>query len=209
MSKLELGKSAPSQEVFLRLADAFGFDADTVASQLDDAALAALSDVTAVRSALAGHKARTQRASRAWLTAGLVGLVLGGACAGLLLLADDTRYTEYVYQSPGVIAPGEDSSVYRVLSHSFRPNPDTDNDEQAALRARHAEMLTRADLDIRRLRDRIPHGFVETVDGGRRHYELEGGELVVERSPLRWFKVPALMFFMGAFGCFFISFRWR
>jgi ribosome-binding protein aMBF1 (putative translation factor) len=56
LSKLELGKSAPSQEVFLRLADAFGFDADTVASQLDDAALAALSDVTAVRSALAATK---------------------------------------------------------------------------------------------------------------------------------------------------------
>ena len=55
----------------------------------------------------------------------------------------------------------------------------------------------------------VANGFLEQVEGGRRFFEPVDSELVTERSPLRWFLAPAVMFLLGALGCFFISFRWK
>ena len=154
-------------------------------------------------------KAQATRLTRGWLAAGLGCLMLGGASLGLHALAEDEEYTVYHYTSPGVLAPGEDLNAYAVLQASLRPDLGEDRPQEAAVRALQVAMMERADPQTRVTRDMHANGFLEQVEGGRRFFEPVDSELVTERSPLRWFLAPAVMFLLGALGCFFISFRWK
>ncbi|EAP89240.1 hypothetical protein OA2633_00565 [Oceanicaulis sp. HTCC2633] len=209
LSKLETGKSFPSEEVFERLAEAYGFDAETVAGSLSGDDLTALREIGQVRAAVLTLKAQATRLTRGWLAAGLGCLMLGGASLGLHALAEDEEYTVYHYTSPGVLAPGEDLNAYAVLQASLRPDLGEDRPQEAAVRALQVAMMERADPQTRVTRDMHANGFLEQVEGGRRFFEPVDSELVTERSPLRWFLAPAVMFLLGALGCFFISFRWK
>ena len=209
LSKLETGKSFPSEEVFERLAEAYGFDAETVASSLSGDELTALREIGQVRSAVLSLQAQATRLTRGWLAAGLGCVFLGGASLGLFALAEDESYDVYHYTSPGVLAPGEDLNAYAVLQASLRPDLGEDRPQEAAMRALQVAMMERADPETRVTRDMHANGFLEQVEGGRRFFEPVDSERVTVRSPLRWFLAPAVMFLLGALGCFFISFRWK
>lgn len=209
LSKLETGKSTPSEEVFERLAEAYGFDAATVARSVSGEDLAALREIGQIRSAVLALQAQATRLTRGWLAAGLGCLMLGGASLGLYALAEDDEYTVYHYTSPGVLAPGEDLNAYAILQASLRPDIGEDRPQEAAMRALQVEMMERAEPQTRVTRDMHANGFLEQVDGGRRFFEAVDSELVIERSPLRWFLAPAVMFLLGAVGCFFLSLRWK
>ena len=71
LSKLETGKSFPSQDVFERLAAAYGFDAETLAQSVDADSLKALREVGQVRAAVISLQSRSVRLARSWLAAGV------------------------------------------------------------------------------------------------------------------------------------------
>lgn len=209
LSKLETGKSFPSQEVFERLAAAYGFDAEAVAQSLDAQSLKDLREVAQVRSAIITLQSRSMRLSRSWLSAGVACVFLGGASLGLSGLAEDDEDTVYHYVSPGVISPGEDMNVYAILNRSLRPDLGEDRPEEAAARALQVAMMERADPQVRVSQDMHENGYLERVEGGQRFFRPVDSELVITPSPLRWFLAPAVMFLFGALGCFFVSFRWK
>ena len=212
LSKLETGKSYPSAEVFARLQSVYGLDPADIARQLDPAELAQLRDVTTVHAAANSILRRAVQVSRSWMIAGLACLFIGGGSIGLALLAEEVSYEEYLYRSLGVIAAGEHPDIYAVLTLPARPEGEvieTGGEAQPALRARQVEMLDRVDEEFRTLREARGDGFYESVEGGRRYFVPVDSIRVVIESPLRWFGVPGLMFLLGSFGCFFISFRWK
>ncbi|WP_417494189.1 helix-turn-helix domain-containing protein [Maricaulis sp.] len=212
LSKLETGKSSPSSEVFARLQSVYGLDPADIARQLDPAELAQLRDVAPVHAAANSILRRAVQMSRGWMIAGLACLFLGGGSIGLASLAEEVSYEEYLYRSIGVIAAGEHPDVYDVLTRPAQPEGEamvTGGAGQTALRARQIEMLERVDEEFRTLREARGDGFYESVEGGRRYFEPVDYVRVVIESPLRWFAVPGLMFLLGSFGCFFISFRWK
>ena len=209
LSKLETGKSFPSEEVFKRLAQAYDFDAEAVARCVSGEELNALREIGQVRTAMLSLEAQSTRLTRSWLAASLGCVFLGGASLGLFALAEDEDYEVYHYSSPGVLAPGEDLNAYDILQRSLRPDLGDDRPDEAAARALQVAMMERADPQTRVTRDMHATGFLEEADGGRRYFEPVDAERVRVRSPLRWFLAPAVMFLLGGLGCFFISFRWK
>jgi len=209
LSKLETGKSFPSQETFERLAAAYGFDAEEVTQSVDADSLKSLREIGQVRTAVLNLQTRSTHLARSWLGAGVASVFLGGASLGLYSLAQDSEYTVYHYTSPGVIAPGEDMNVYAILDRSMRPDLGEDPPEEAAARALQIAMMERADPQTRVTRDMHERGFLERVEGGQRYFRPVDSELVITPSPLRWFLAPAIMFLLGGLGCFFVSLRWK
>lgn len=205
LSKLETGKSYPSEDVFDRLIEGFNFSVADVADTVSSAELTRLRNLRDVRSYLLDQQSRTQKVARVWLISSVAMLTLGGASLGLHTLAQDTEIREYRYISYGVLSLDEpvdafDAVINRSASSGATPT--------AASQLR-AEMTSRLDIDEVVLNTDRGRWYFESFENGRRRYALADSDTIRTPSPLRWFFVPALAFLFGAVGCFIISFRWR
>jgi transcriptional regulator with XRE-family HTH domain len=112
LSKLETGKSFPSEDVYGRLVEAFSLDTEAMVAAVYPAELDRLRDVGAVRNLLLAREHDTRSATRHWLYAGLAALVLGGALIGLAQVDRGGATTRYTYQSYGVVGPGETDEIF-------------------------------------------------------------------------------------------------
>ncbi|MEO1304210.1 MAG: helix-turn-helix transcriptional regulator, partial [Pseudomonadota bacterium] len=124
LSKLEAGKSYPSEDVFSSLVAAYGIEISDLHDTLFPAELDRLRDITQVRSViLQGQKDQRQQTQR-WLYAGLAALILGGACLGAASLAADSERTQYQYRSYGVSETPESEPTVReerfILRDDYR-----------------------------------------------------------------------------------------
>ena len=205
LSKLETGKSYPSEEVFARLAEAYGFDGADVVKQVASSELAKLKEIGDVRAAILDRQRNERTAARGWLVATLALLLAGGACLGVSLQARDTEGTLRTYVSLGVLLEGEPFDVF----DNFGRIPDPDHPDFSAWRERMVAMAARQDVERRATTEWWGNGFVETTPEGRRRFRLDHLEPHVEPSPLRWFLAPALALLIGSLGCAFISYRWK
>lgn len=188
LSKLETGKSFPSEDVYQRLVEAFGLDTEAMVGALYPAELDRLREIEAVRKHLLQREHDTRSISRRWLYAGLGGLILGGALIGLAQVDRGAAAMHYTYQSEGVILPGESDSVFDNV------------DDNPALRARvdRREIFT---LEMR------GPAFTEPVPNGRREWHLVGANAVPVPARFGWALIPGFALLIGGLGCFFISWR--
>jgi hypothetical protein len=121
------------------------------------------------------------------------------------MASERDRSVERHYRSLGVLAPGEPLEAFDIVDGRLDPRMSDYADREAT----RQKMIGRIEVaDIITKEDR-GFSFLERVDGGLRKYNFFNSEEQITRSPLRWFFVPALAFLAGAFGCAFISFRWR
>lgn len=205
LSKLETGKSYPSEEVFQQLVLAYAIDVPRMLEILPTPELKRLRELRDVRSALLQAQDRTRRSARGWLIASLALVLLGAANTGLYLLAEETRLDTATYVSHGVLEPGEPVDAYDIVWRrpSGTGNAITEAEDRRALMTDRLEQdfITETGSDER-------SSFIRETPEGRRHYELIGRDRIIQPSPLRWFLVPALISLFGAFACFAISFRW-
>ena len=188
LSKLETGKSFPSEDVYARLVEAFSLDTEAMVGALYPAELDRLREIEAVRKHLLQREHDTRSVSRRWLYAGLGGLVLGGALIGLAQIDRGGAATHYTYQSEGVIRPGESANVF------------DDIDDNPQLRARADERQ----IFIPEMRG---PAFTETVPDGRREWHLVGANAVLVPAKFGWALIPGFALLIGGLGCFFISWR--
>lgn len=203
LSKLETGKSFPSEDVYRRLVEAFSLDTEAMVATLDSAELDRLREIESVRKHLLQRQHETRSTTRRWLYAGLAGLVLGGALIGLAQIDRGGAATHYTYQSEGVILEGESLDVFAgVDDEPVRAAPD------------YAERIARRDALIARIDDQtifIPDMrgpvFTETVPEGRRMWRLVGANAVNVPARFGWALVPGFALIIGGLGCFFISWR--
>ncbi|WP_300527791.1 helix-turn-helix domain-containing protein [Maricaulis sp.] len=202
LSKLETGRSYPSEEVFARLAAAFEIDPSEMAEQVTDTEIDRLREVGQVREAVAGRERRRMNVSRAWMVGGLVSLILAAASGGIAVTAQDMEQQEYHYLSYGVLNLDESLDAFEIVDSRV-------DAQDGAESQRQSEMVARLAEDYRVVGRFRGRSYNVDVEGGRRHYQLVDDRLVVTRTPLRWFAVPGLMLLAGAIGAFFISFRWK
>lgn len=188
LSKLETGKSFPSEDVYARLVEAFTLDTEAMVGALYPAELDRLREIEAVRKHLLQREHDTRSISRRWLYAGLAGLVLGGALVGLAQVDRGGAATHYTYQSEGVIHAGESADVF------------DDIDSNPALAARADERQ----IFIPEMRG---PAFTEIVPDGRREWHLVGANAVLVPAKFGWALIPGFALIIGGLGCFFISWR--
>lgn len=188
LSKLETGKSFPSEDVYQRLVGAFGLDNEAMVRALYPAELDRLREIEAVRKHLLQREHDTRSITRRWLYAGLGMLILGGGLVGLAQVDRGGAATHYTYQSEGVILPGETSNVF------------DDIDDNSALTARADERQ----IFIPEMRG---PAFTETVPEGRREWHLVGANAVLVPAKFGWALIPGFALIIGGLGCFFIGWR--
>ena len=182
LSKLENGKSLPSEDVYQRLVEAFSLDTEALVAALYPAELDRLREIEDVRKLLLKRASDTRSATRRWLYAGVGALAAGGALAGLALVDRGDAATHYTYQSYGVLQPGESSDT-------FDDNP------------------TRVDERTISIPEMRGPAYTETVPEGRRMWHLVGSNTVRAPARFRWAFVPGFALIIGGLGCFFVSWR--
>ncbi len=188
LSKLETGKSFPSEDVYQRLVEAFNLDTKAIVGALYPAELDRLREIEAFRKHLLQREQDRRSISRRWLHAGLAGLVLGGALIGLAQVDRGGAAMHYTYQSPGIIHAEESSNIF------------DDMGDDPALLARAQEQT----IFIPEMRG---PAFTEAAPGGRREWHLVGANSAIVPAKFGWALVPGFAFLIGGLGCFFISRR--
>jgi transcriptional regulator with XRE-family HTH domain len=209
LSKLETGKSYPSEEVYARLVAAYEIDADDLVRQVEAGEFAKLREIGQVRTAVLEVQNGQRTFARGWMIAGLVCLVTSGACLGLFLLAKDTVHTNinYEYLSRGVLKPNESLEAFQVI---YFPHTSIElTSEEEKFQAGRNAMVARLDEKRIILNESRGRFFLEKAGEGLRRYDLWDQHEVRIASPLSWSLVPALAFLAATIGCGFISFRWK
>jgi len=114
LSKLETGKAIPGEEIFNKLAEAYGFDIDTMGRTLLSGDLAKLKDIKAVQEYVTTRERSDRTNTRKWLIGGLLLLGLGAAITSYQI--HRPRYiTVYEYTSKGVIKDGESDYLFAEM----------------------------------------------------------------------------------------------
>lgn len=188
LSKLETGKSFPSEDVYQRLREAFSFDTKAVVDALYPAELDRLREIEAVRKHLLQREQDIRTVGRRWIYAGLAGLVLGGALIGLAQVDRGGAAMRFTYQSTGIIHAGESSDSFDDVGD----NP---------------ALLARANEQTIFLPEMRGPAFTEAAPGGRREWRLVGANSAIIPAKFGWALVPGFAFLVGGLGCFFISWR--
>ena len=208
LSKLETGKSYPSEDIFNRLVDVLGIDTSDMSRQIFSAELDKLREIKEVRAVVLERQKSESKFLRIWLAAGLVLLMIGGACLGLVLLSDRNNIQQFQYRSTGVLHTGESLDAFDIVKRDVRELADI-NPKFKSLLERQQGMIERIDEnDIISIKYK-GENFIKTVSDGKRFYRLIDSREIEQVSKLRWFLAPAFMFLVGGFGCFFISRKWR
>jgi len=203
LSKLEAGKSMPSEEVYQRLADAFAIDLDHMVSAVASGELERLRDIEAIRTGLVQQQQHSKSATRRWLFAGLAMLILGGGFVGLAQTDRGGLAVHYIYQSSGVILPGESLDVFAGVDDE----PDPAARDYAARIARRDALIARLDEQTKSVADMRGPTFSESVAEGMRLWSLVGASERPIPARYGWAFAPGLALIIGGLGCFFISWR--
>lgn len=206
LSKLETGRSYPSEDVFSRLSQAYALDLTELAKQIDAPEIERLRDLSQLRVAALSQKLASTRKSRNWMIAGVAACALGGAGLGLAMTGADRDVTRYTYRSMGVAHDGESVSAMEHALGGFGADTTAGFED---LRAQHLALQARIDEAYRVTEQNRGREFVETLPEGRRYYRLQDEAQVLVPTPLRWFRVPGLMFLFGGIACLVAGFRRR
>lgn len=203
LSKLETGKSIPSEEVFSRLVTAYDLDLNEMTETLSEPELARLKEIGAIRKLVLKTHAQDREMTRDWMLAGLTCMMVGAASLGVAVLSNGQNQTIYSYTSLGVLEKGEPLDAFNIVDTSF-----SGTGEARVIFEEQKTKMTRR-LDQARVETNDNHGswFVRDVREGIRIYELVGK---AEASSLGgWFLIPAFALLAGSFGCFLIGFGWK
>jgi len=200
LSKLETGKSIPSDEIFIKLQEAYQFDVNEMTDVIDSNELMKLIEITSVKESIQAMEKKKVTTTRSWLVAGLISLMLGGSFLGAAIIPD-TSSKEYIYKSEGVLQPGEElttfdkSNVYAKFGSKLTAE-------------QRQDLIKRIDQKFVTLNSYRGGSFVESDGDGIRYYEsVTWAEKTNQRFP-KWFMLPGLTFLIGGLACFYIARVW-
>ncbi|MEL7032075.1 MAG: helix-turn-helix domain-containing protein [Pseudomonadota bacterium] len=183
LSKLESGKSYPSEDVFSSIIDRYKIDLSELNGALFAAELDRLREVAQVRAFILKNERDQRDRVRNLLFAGIAALVLGGACIGTATLAEESEAILYQYRAADLEQNGNDAPS---------------SPRRAQLEAEFRTLSVYRDAF-----------FTETTPEGTQSWRLIGSTTQIVKSPLRWFIIPGLALLFGAAGLFFASYRMR
>ena len=200
MSKLESGKSIPSNDVFNSLVRVYGIKIDDLIAQLDEAEIARLGELTEITKVLSQTKSQRSDSAKQYSLAGLALLVMGIGllCFSILPIYSDP---EHYYRSEGVLALNEDLTAFDLVY------TEVDKDDTALL-AKQAELLARLDQQDVITDVYKGDGYVVNTSEGRRYFTSIGSNGATRDFWNRWLLVPAFMLIVAGFGSLLLARRW-
>jgi len=201
LSKLETGKSVPSDEIFNKLKQVYSIDLTDMTESVLPSDLIKLNEVESIKATVFKLEKKRLSATRSWLVAGLVLLILGGSLFGATLIPD-TFSGEYKYRSQGTLEVGEDLTTFsdKNIYPGFRSEI---SDQQ------RQRLIQRIDQKDKVFDSDRGSSFLEKDSDGLRYYELLHKQVVSSPYCPNWLIIPAIGFILGGLGCFFIGFMWR
>jgi transcriptional regulator with XRE-family HTH domain len=203
LSKLETGKSYPSEDIFTRLAAVYQFDAKNMNQVLFAAELDKLREVKQVREAVLSQEKKGTSIMRSWLLIGLVSLMFAGVCIGVAVSGHGTQ-KDYSYRSDGVILDGEDLQVFEVIYDSNIP---ADGDSPQSQKKR--ELLKRVEQVYEASNTLKGDGYIKKTLQGKRYFKFDAISEVDNNSTQKWAMAFGLMFLFGGVASFYIGRYWR
>ncbi|WP_435275773.1 helix-turn-helix domain-containing protein [Psychrobium sp. nBUS_13] len=204
LSKLETGKSFPSEEIFSSLIDTYRINVSDMSETLGSDELERLKEISAVRKIVLNKRSVQVSDFRRWLIMGLTFMMLGGACIGVSIV--EINEQQYHYRSMGVLLKGESLDAFDIVKETLGYTT-TEGIAEKKFLERQLMMTNRiAQIDIVLPTSRGA-GYIEEVTDGKRYFKTFLDREVQHHN--RWFIVPGLMFLLGSFGCFLIGFRWK
>ncbi len=226
LSKVETGKSYPSEEVFDEIVKAYDINVDSMSKSVSSDELDKLRDVASLRTVILNQQKTATDYLRGWMLAGLIMIMLG---SGLLIgqsQQTDTIVITYRYQSPGVIYQDEPTLIFEQLSNQrgkeltacrvkiqklAAKNGKSDENCERFLEETAEALAARTDYDILDTTDYLGPTFVRTLDdGNRRRYELIDKNKMLRQSWVDYLHAIGVALLLGGFiSCFYIGRNWR
>ena len=216
LSKLETGKSYPSNDIFRRLEAAYSLDMDDMGRKVFSAELDKLREISSVRALVLARQTSETKYLRSWLAAGMAMLMLG---SGFVVYESNQGLkgkSINKYESPGIIREGEPVQIFARLAEREEVRDHLRlnilmGDSTAELPDENLgeSYSDRLSYDLLNLEENLGPVFVKQVPGGRRRYEFKVhvSYEYSTRNNARFALGVALV--MGSFACFYISRRWR
>ncbi|TNE61463.1 MAG: XRE family transcriptional regulator [Alphaproteobacteria bacterium] len=202
LSKLETGKSYPSEDIFGRLIQIYDIDMDDLCRTVTPGELDTLREIRQVRDILLLRQRNEKRFMRGWLLAGLVMVMLGGGMLGIAASVQDPGRNLYTYRSEGVIREGEPLHVFDFMAAGVPMGDDESRSTAETLASR---------LDYKFIETVTNRGdsFVEREQDGIRVFQLVGREQRPDGMAISLHYGMGVMFLIGGIACFYIARRWR
>ena len=205
LSKLETGKSYPSEDIFDRLVNIYQVDIQEMHQKVSSTELDKLKEIKQVRGVILSNAQARNSSNQRWLVMGLMMLVFGAGAFALAIVPKQAE-AEYIYRSQGIVLPGEELSVFDVIEESLTSNNLQDNSDFLVKRKSMLARIEQVDKTVSQYKG---DAYIVKVSNGRRYYQLLDKREEQRDYSNRWFITPALMFFFGSFGCFYIARRWN
>ncbi len=196
LSKLETGKSYPSEDIFNRLMTAYGIKVEDMCRSVFSAELDKLREIKQVRTTVLSRQRGEARLMRGWLVTGLAMIMVGAGMLGLALSVPSNLETHFLYRSEGLIKDGESPMIFEFLAVG---GPDSED----------KTLSDRVDYDFKELNTNRGNNFIEQVEGGYRKYTLYDTRELNHPSAINWHYGLGTMFLIGGLACFYIARRWR
>jgi len=201
LSKLETGKSHPSEEIFDKLAKVYKINIDDLYNQTSSEELDNLKEIKQVRDAILKNTKAKTSTTRSWLLSGIIMIMLGAAFFGGAVITDRHK-VQYSYRSEGLLQLDEELNAYSLIHEKI-------NLSDQVLNAKRRNLLTRIDQVDEVTTQYKGEGYVQNVENSRRFFVLINTGEVERDFGHRWFLIPALMFLIGGGCSFYISRRWH
>ncbi|NVJ71511.1 MAG: helix-turn-helix transcriptional regulator [Alphaproteobacteria bacterium] len=195
LSKLETGKSYPSEDIFNRLMSAYGIKVEDLCRSVFSGEMDKLREIKEVRAVVLSRQRSEAHLMRGWLLAGLVMLMIGGGMLGLAFSIPDHSII-FKYRSEGVIKNNEPPLTFKFL---LAGKPDDEGKTYAE----------RIDFDFKTLHENRGDFYIEKVPNGYRRYSLVDQRRQQSPTPISWHYALGGMFLIGGLACFYIARRWR
>ena len=203
LSKMESGKSIPSEDVFIKLKNVYDIDVNDMVDALEPEELARLSDIKFVKEAINKKTVNQVQSAKKWSVSGLIMLMLGVGFFTISIIPDRSEKL-YNYRSEGILMPSEELDVFDLVYEKL-----DGTEENAVLIEKRSELLTRLNqVDSASTKDR-GHGYILDTEEGRRYFKLTGVTPPIRNYAMLWFMVPALMCLTGGIGCLLFARRYK
>lgn len=214
LSKLELGKATPSEEMFERIITAYEINTTAMARDVDLSDLERLREIGAVRDMVRRIEGKTSRTRRSWLLAGMIMVALGGAILSFVITERRYGDTEWAYVSKGIILEGESDFVFADINlKSPKMNPVAAECPEDALCTQPVTFVE--DPIMKRVHPQYLFigqyrgaYFAMDVEGGRRVFEEAGKRRKPETLNIHVFHALAVALLLGGLASFYTSRRW-
>jgi transcriptional regulator with XRE-family HTH domain len=209
LSKLENDKSIPSAEIFQAILKSFGIDVATFLEGVDEQQVYRnLRQVPEVSNHLAAQVNTKIHNIKSWLFASgcalVLGLTLGVAGLRGLMFSN----TQFNYESPGILQPGEPTDFFDTYSGLLFEQLQAGVISHQELAQRKREINQRRVHDYRVIDDYRGRAFTEEMTGGQRTWFFQHSS-AFERPQNRLLMLAGVLLIFGGVVGFVVEARLR